>query len=358
MHTKITEMEYIATVIHALMSVGMFVCGAMLWRRRLETGDKSRYIQAVLSWVSALFAVVSIFRIWTDTTVPDGAFFVPEHTFVPLLVQMTYFLYPLEVIHPAVGRTRVYALLFIPLLMFVFVGMCAGIEYTAIYTYDELWQHLGEFNVWFRLLTLFAMLFYSFALFLVPYNWRESSADRKFIMNYSLGFCLMGISHFSLQLFHAYWLLLLHQVLWFAFFLYVAYYELHERLQVSRATPGTAVVAAASNAGDRLWEQTVILLNSNEKWRSPELSLTCLSEQLESNRTYVGESFKQNTGMTFVEYITHRRISYVVEELKKHPEANIHELFNYVGYRQRSTAYRNFQKITGMSPTEFLNSIK
>ena len=111
----------------------------------------------------------------------------------------------------------------------------------------------------------------------------------------------------------------------------------------------------------KTYEYTVdsqIMLNSNDKWRSPELSLTSLAEQLESNRTYVGEAFKHNTGMTFVEYITHRRINYVVETLKREPETNLHELFNYVGYRQRSTAYRNFQKITGMSPTEFLESIK
>lgn len=351
-------MEYIATVILALMFVGMFVCGVMLWKRRRETGDYSRYIQAVLSWVASLFAIVFIFRTWTDTAAPDGAFFEPEHTFMPLLFQMTYFLYPLEVIRPAVGRTRVYAFLFAPMLMLVFVGMCAGIEYTVIYTYADLWQHIGEFNVWFRLLTLFVMLFYSLALFLVPYNWRESCVDRKFIMNYALGFCLIGILHFSVQVFHVYWLLLMHQIMWLAFFLYVAYYELHERLQIPQATTVATVETAAVSNDDRLWEEIVAMLDSNGKWRSPELSLTLLSEQLESNRTYVGESFKNNTGMTFVEYITHRRIGYVVEVLKRAPETNLHELFNYVGYRQRSTAYRNFQKITGLSPTEFIENVK
>lgn len=351
-------MEYIATVLLILMSVGMVACGVMLWKRRKETGDYSRHIQAVFSWVSALFAMIFIFRTWAETTTADSTFFDPEHTFVPILCQMTYFFYPLEVIRPTMSRIKVYAFLFTPLLLVVLVGMCAGIEYTTIYTYTDLWQHIGEFNVWFRLLALTVMLFYCFALFLVPYNWRESSADRKFIMRYALGFCLIGILHFAIQISHVYWLVFMHQIAWLSLFLYVAYYELYERLNVPQVALDATVETSAGFTDDKLWEQTMVLLNSGDKWRCPKLSLTSLSEQLESNRTYVGESFKQHTGMTFVEYITNRRIGYVVETLKRKPDANLHELFNYVGYRQRSTAYRNFQKTTGMSPTEFLDTLK
>ena len=351
-------MKYIATTFLTLMTAALIICGIFLWKRRKETGDYSRNIQAILSWVSAFFTFTFIFRTWAETTAPDSTYFAPEHIFIPILCQMTFFLYPLEVIHPTIGRTKVYTLLFAPLLLLVFVGMCAGIEYTTIYSYADLWQHLGEFNVWFRLFSLTIMLFYCFSLFLVPYNWRESSADRKFIMKYALGFCLIGVLHFSILVTHAHWLLFMHQTAWITLFLYVTYYELHERLQTPQKTLETAAGTTADSASDKLWEQAMVLLDSNDKWRSPELSLTSLSEQLESNRTYVGESFKRNTGMTFVEYITHRRIDYVVETLKREPETNLHELFNYVGYRQRSTAYRNFQKIMDMSPTEFIESIK
>ena len=99
-------------------------------------------------------------------------------------------------------------------------------------------------------------------------------------------------------------------------------------------------------------------MEAGDQWRRPELSLTSLADLLESNRTYIGEAFKRNTGTTFVEYITQRRISYVVEAMKENPKANIQELFNYVGYRQRSTAWRNFQKITGLTPTEFVEGLK
>ena len=351
-------MQYITTILLVLMTAAFITCGVLLWRRRAETGDYSRIIQALFSWVSAFFTFTFIFRTWADTAPTDATFFDPEHIFVPLLCQMTFFLYPLEVIRPALGRARVYALLFVPLLLLVFIGMCAGIQYTPIHTYADLWQHIGEFNVWFRLLSLLVMLFYAFSLLLVSYDWRRSSADRSFVLCYALGFCLMGILNFFIQLTHSDWFVLAHQVVWVSFFIGVAYYELNERLVVSKTTDEPDEAEASSVEADHLWKHIVVSLEAGDLWRSPELSLTSLAERLESNRTYVGEAFKRNADMTFVEYITQRRINYVVEALKQNPQANIQELFNYVGYRQRSTAWRNFQKITGLTPTEFVEGLK
>ena len=71
---------------------------------------------------------------------------------------------------------------FSPVFSFMKYRKLSHVKYTPIYSYTDLWQHIGEFNVWFRLLTLFVMLFYCFSLFLVPYDWRKSSADKKLIL--------------------------------------------------------------------------------------------------------------------------------------------------------------------------------
>lgn len=351
-------MKHIATVLLVLMTVALITSGIALWKRRKETKDHSRTIQAVFSWVSAFFAMAFIIRTWEGNTAIDGGFFEPEHTFMPILFQMAFFLYPLEVIQPTISRTRLYAYIFSPLVLLVFIGLNTGIEYTPIYSFADLWNHIGEPNVIFRIFTLLVLLSYGFALFLVPYDWRRSSADKKFILNYALGVCMISLLHFAIQISHSYLLVILHQIVWILFFIAVAHYDLKERLLVPQSIDGAEEEEDSEESSDRLWEQITILMEVHEKWRSPYLSLVLLSEQLESNRTYVGEAFKRNTGMTFVEYITKRRIDYVVEALKKNPEANIQELFNYVGYRQRSTALRNFHKITNMSPTGFIESLK
>ena len=351
-------MKYIATIFLICMTVTLVGCGILLWRRRKETGDYSRTIQALFSWASAFFTLTFIMRTWQETTTVDGAYFEPEHTFVPLLMQMTFFLYPLEVIRPTISRAKVYALLFTPLILLFGVGMCSGMEYTPIHTYTDLWTHLGEFNVWFRLFALLMMLFYCFSLFLVPYDWRRSSADKKFIFRYAGGFCLIGVLHFSIQLSHAYVFVLLHQMAWISVFVSIAYYELKERLLVVPPTIQPVAFSIPETSDDELWMQIVQLLEEQGKWCSPDLSLTTLCEELNCNRTYVGEAFRRNTGQTFVEYITHRRIGQVVEVMKSQPDADIHQLFTDVGYRQRSTAWRNFHKVTGLTPTEFVEQLR
>ena len=149
----------VQTIILSLMSVGLVISGILLWKHRRETGDYSRYIQAIFSWVSAIFTFTFIFRTWAESTVVSGALLEPEHTFVPLLIQMVFFFYPLEIIRP-MHPTKVYALLFTPLLVLFIIGMCGGIQYTTIQTYSDLWQHIAEPNVLFRLFALTVMLFY------------------------------------------------------------------------------------------------------------------------------------------------------------------------------------------------------
>ena len=156
---------------------------------------------------------------------------------------------------------------------------------------------------------------------------------------------------------HAYWITIAHQVVWMAFFVIITYFELSKRLLPQKTSPIYEVAKVISSASNNLWDRIIFALNEEEKWRDANLNLNTLSEYLNSNRTYVGDAIKQNTGLTFNEYINRRRINYVIEQMKLNPEINISKLFDFVGYTQRSTAVRNFQKITGITPAEFVASI-
>lgn len=222
-------MQLLTTLLLTLMSTSLTACGILLWKRRNETGDRSRTIQAVLSWASAFVALIFIYRKCAETLVVDGAFFEPEHIFMPIFLQLALFLYPLEVVKPAGNHTQVYAFLYVPLLLLALIGICGGITFTGIHTYNDLWLHIAEANVWFRLLTLAIMAFYPFVFYRVRLDCCRCREDYIFFRKYTIGLCLTALLFLAVNLTHSYVLMLLLLTSWMTFFFSITYYELKVR---------------------------------------------------------------------------------------------------------------------------------
>lgn len=222
-------MKLISTILLLLMSTSLTACGILLWKRRNETGDRSRTIQAVLSWVSAFLALIFIYRVWMGTLVVNEPFFEPEHVFMPIFLLLPCFLYPLEVVKPTGNHVQVYGFLYVPLLLLAFIGICGGNTFTTLPSYDDLWLHIGEVNVWIRLLTLIVTVYYTFAFYRVRIDCCKCKRDYIFFRNYTLGLCLMGLLFLAVHITHSYVLMLLLLMVWMAFFFSITCYELKIR---------------------------------------------------------------------------------------------------------------------------------
>jgi methylphosphotriester-DNA--protein-cysteine methyltransferase len=157
---------------------------------------------------------------------------------------------------------------------------------------------------------------------------------------------------------HAKIFLLLHQLACFSLFVWTIWYELRERLPAPENDTLGDLTPESQDVIDRLWVNITRVLIEQQGWRNPELSLQSLSEELASNRTYIGEAFKKHAGCTFSEYVVKRRIEYVVSEFKHNPHVSLQRTFSQAGFRERSTAYRNFYKIMGVTPTEYIENLK
>ena len=345
-------MIYLSAACLLAMFVVMTTCGVLLWRRRNETADYSRIIQAIFSWISALVSLMFVFRTFNHTTVVDEQFLAPEHTFLSLIFQMAFFIYPLALIKPKDSRLKTYVSLFGLPTILVVIGMCAGIPYTPIYTHAQLAENILKPDVIFRLTVLFVMLFYGFVLFFIKYDFKNSSASKGFLMHYAFGIFSLGAVFFFIQFTHSQFLMLLHQVVWMIFFMAITYYELKSRLFKSESNAQQPTEEKKTT--DHLWDSIINLLENEEEWRNPDMTLTLLSEKVFSNRTYVGDAFKRNTGIGFSEYMSKRRIEYVTEQLKLNPDADAKSLFFYAGFRSYSTAWSNFRRITGMTVAEYI----
>lgn len=350
-------MRLLLTIISALTTFVLIAGGIMLWMRRKETNDYSRHVLAIFCWFTSLNSFIFIIRHWVGNTIINELFLDPEHTFVSLIMQMTFFCYPLARIKYIIRPGRTCLMLFVPPIAILVIGMFSGIEYTSLNASSDIWHNIWRPDVMYRMFAAVTMLAYAFALFLVPYDLRKSGADKKYILKYSLGFCSIGVLLFMGFMTHAKTLLVMHQMSVLVFLTWVIWSELRDRLPMPDVMEENNSLEPY-NVIDRIWVGITHVVIENQGWRDPDLSLESLSEELGSNRTYVGEAFKKFAGCTFSEYIARCRIEYVVSELKKNPQANLQKIFSHAGFRQRSTAYRNFQRIMGISPTEYMGNLK
>jgi two-component system response regulator YesN len=90
-----------------------------------------------------------------------------------------------------------------------------------------------------------------------------------------------------------------------------------------------------------------------ENYRSP-VTASDIAEKFHINNCYVSQLFRKETGKTFTEYITEKRIQYVCT-LLKHSEQNINEIAEQAGFKDYFYFSRVFRKIMKCTPTEYRN---
>ncbi|MDF9828773.1 AraC family transcriptional regulator [Parabacteroides sp. PF5-6] len=83
------------------------------------------------------------------------------------------------------------------------------------------------------------------------------------------------------------------------------------------------------------------------------LTLDLLAHELQTNRTYLSAYINQTNQQNFRRWISALRIEESKEILLSHPELSIEEVGNRVGIPDRSSYYRQFLNLTGLSPTAF-----
>ena len=103
-------------------------------------------------------------------------------------------------------------------------------------------------------------------------------------------------------------------------------------------------------------EQLVI---DEKKFNDSKISLDSLSRDLNVNRVYLSQAINRNTNKNFNTYINELRIKEAIRILsdKSSQKLSIDGIAFDAGFNDRKTFYRVFKKTTGLSPSDFKNSL-
>lgn len=86
-----------------------------------------------------------------------------------------------------------------------------------------------------------------------------------------------------------------------------------------------------------------------------ELSLTELCKQFGLSRSVLCAAFPQLSGLPLRQYIAKKRISEAQLLIRSQRELSLSQIAAFVGYQDETTFYRNFLKVTGVTPSQYRN---
>lgn len=355
------QFAIIATTIELTLCLA---CSIILWSRRKQTGDNSRIVLSAVCFTCVIWSVGKYFEYIGH---PDKNIYTeilsPEHCFTGLLCLMLYFFYPVIILRPKWFTWQRVMLFILPWLL-LSLPYLMQMPFRSLANAGDILTYMTEFNVWWRLLTVGIIIGYMVLLQMLPYNWRESSADNQWVRRYVWAIAVMAVLYFGYQLTLWMPIHMAHQVYVGLFFVYYTHFELEVRLlpvsdkkleEKYEDLPPSQV--ASSTSANNLWHRIVQEVDRKETWKNPDLTVTMLAQIVGSNKTYVHKAFSENADTTYNDYINRCRVEFIAAELRKKPNQNLEDLFYRAGYRSRTTAGRNFKDIMGVTPSDYVASL-
>lgn len=360
----------IALITTSIEMTTCLICTRRLGLRRNVNGDNARFLLSLGSLLCGLLAayvLVANLCIFAQAAEPLPMLH-PWVGLVYISMHIIMTLYPIAIVRPTWLTPIHYIVLFSPVAFFAFVFLFFVGNWTEITTPESVWENASNLDVTFRLMSLFIIVPYCLILFWLPYNYKQSSATLKWIIGYSFGLTLICGVHIVLMLTYTPTLMALLPLLAATFYYQSTEFELHERLRPPHIEGEEDILKnphslleipmKGVNPEFGLWSRIQIIMDKEEGWRDPDLSLTELAHLTGTNISYLNRIIKQEAGMGFKDYLNQTRIRDVEAQLRANPRLDIQEAFFNAGFRSRTTAWRNFKDIIGVTPSEFKQSLK
>lgn len=354
---------------------GALVCllSSILLFARRKSGERSRVILAIIVFFSVL-NYIPRFIVLSKGFEPE--FVVSAR---PLLIAnfmvVSYIMYPIEVIFPGwLNFSRIvklYAFWIILLCVYLF-AIYAGVQYTPYSSIPEMFEQVGKFEVWFRL--LLCLLLLAPGLFIIFFHriGHNRNTDRVWLKKYATAFYINILAFVLVLIFKEPLLHTLYYYVSVGCSLYIVYMELFDRLLVKTAknnsthadvwqeesimeqeAPAVLETASVESQKSALTQRLDAYMHKNSAWRDPDLSLTRLASELYTNRTTLAQAMHESGYENYINYINKLRIADFLRHIESGQSSNYQEAFFFVGFRSRSTALRNFKKYIGTIPSDY-----
>ncbi|MEG1586477.1 MAG: AraC family transcriptional regulator [Bacteroidales bacterium] len=104
----------------------------------------------------------------------------------------------------------------------------------------------------------------------------------------------------------------------------------------------------------RIYFRLLQIMDKEKPFLDPNLDLTSLSRLVGTNRSLLSATLNQQSQMNFNSWLAEYRVNFLIQQIELHPEKKMDDLASAAGFSSRTSFYRQFKQVTGLTPKQFL----
>lgn len=103
-----------------------------------------------------------------------------------------------------------------------------------------------------------------------------------------------------------------------------------------------------------LYYRVLLVMEKERPFLNPELNMLLLAKAVMTNRTYLSTAINRMTGSSFSMWLAEYRVNYVIQQMENGGFNSMDELYEQAGFGSKTSFYRQFKQITGLTPKQFI----
>lgn len=311
-------------------------------------------------------------------------------------------LYPLEIVRPgwlSLKRVGIVLLPYVSVtLLYYFVLFLLGQKILVLHNIGQLIEHIGEFNVWYRLLMTLSIIIYLAFLFRLTCRYQkfyqqwccnnysdDEDINIAWLRQYGIGVMLIGVAYFWLLFDGNTYCIIVHNLTVQCFFCYTLYkglfhdnpytenffsYTLDEadalqkaELREKQLSAGTVCVPESESAFLKKLpayrDEVANWMIEKKPYLNPSFKLIDVSEILPLNRTYLSRVFNDGFGDSFSNVVRDYRIREAEWMLTNRKDISVGQVGELCGFSSSSVFHRAFvQSHDGLTPNRYRKQLE
>ena len=124
---------------------------------------------------------------------------------------------------------------------------------------------------------------------------------------------------------------------------------------IRRRKPRYPQPPASESQEPDLMARITALMEERQLYKRKGLKLNDLAAELATNKTYVSALLNNLSGEKFTSLLTRYRVEYAQRLMREHPDMLLDDIADESGFSSRTTFFRSFKAMTGMTPKEWKN---